>query len=57
MIENQAVDSNMEKLILEKIDQGKTDQEIISEFLGSVNVTGKGRANMSKEIKSKGNLN
>jgi hypothetical protein len=40
-------------MIMEKIDQGKTDQEIIKEFLGS---TGGGRPNIPKEIKTKGKV-
>lgn len=55
MIENQTVDSNMEKLIMEKIDQGKTDHEIISDFMGSLNGGGnKARSKIPKQIKSKG---
>jgi hypothetical protein len=56
MLENQNVDNNMEQLILEKIDQGKTDQEIINEFMGSLNSgsSSAGRNKLSKEIKSKG---
>jgi hypothetical protein len=56
MIENQNVDNNMDQLILEKIDQGKTDQEIINEFLGSLNTgsSSAGRTKLSKDLKSKG---
>ena len=41
-------------MILEKIDQGKTDQEIIKEFFGSVSSGTGGRPQISKTIKNKG---